>query len=74
MKTSRLMKITYRIITDVQFGFQPLKSTTKVNFVCPQLSNKKRLYRCFIDFKKSLTLSIDVSCDESSMLLVLEVN
>ena len=46
------------IITDAQFGFQPQKGTAEAIFCLStiinlSLFNKKRLYCCFIDFKKA---------------------
>lgn len=48
----------YNVITDAQFGFQPNIGTAEAIFclssiINMSLRNKKRLYCCFIDFKKA---------------------
>lgn len=59
----RLMKWDqkYNVITDAQFGFKPGCSTIDAIFVLQTMINKtlkskKRLYCCFIDYKKAFDL------------------
>ena len=51
----------YNIITDAQFGFKPGLGTVDAIFVLQSLinrtlKNRKRLYCCFIDYKKAFDL------------------
>ena len=51
----------YSIITDAQFGFKPGLGTSDAIFVLQSLinrtlKNRKRLYCCFIDYKKAFDL------------------
>jgi hypothetical protein len=48
----------YDIISDAQFGFQPKLGTTEAIFaihclITQSLQTKKRLYCCFVDYKKA---------------------